>query len=133
MTVEITALQALEYLARAVNDKGADFAFSTDDESELDTGCQYYELIKGEDATPCCIVGHVFEYAGLRSEFIIENHFNQLALFEFAGQYDGELKLLPGAELILSKAQNLQDTGSTWGEAYRGATETYMSLPEELR
>lgn len=135
MTIVITPALALAYLARAVNEKGPDFAFSTDPDDEgnpSDSGCMYYYVREGETPEPCCIVGHVFDYAGVDPTLIVvDNQLNAKALFEF-NDIPG-LEITPGADRILSAAQDQQDQGLTWGEAYKRAADVFMSLPEEFR
>lgn len=101
---ELTHEEARALLARAVEEKGADYVYP-----EFETGCSYLD---GE-GNPSCLVGFVLTYAGV-SGFEIENCEGTQAA-EVVGS------IFPDTEdrvrAALRAAQQVQDNGGTWAEA----------------
>lgn len=121
---ELTADEVRAALQRAVDFKGADYVYRGPRGSG---GSCWYANPNG---TPSCIVGHVFAdidpefYARLRK---MEQDTGLSATVEtiFAGDDPEKWGLHPpriGADVTeaLSRAQAIQDTGRTWGDALEG-------------
>ncbi len=114
------AITALRYLGKSVAERGEDYR---DPNAVEGVGCQYFDIEPGpkEDTLefyPSCIVGQVVSYVS--DESIIETVARK---FNDAGPTDLDFIFTPLAQQMLDAAQQRQDTGSTWGEAYKAAVD----------
>lgn len=96
--------QALVFLEKAVAEKGPDYVY----ERRSSEACVYFDQGK-----PSCIVGHMFDYMGLRG--IPEGKAASQALETLGIAADTRTRDL------LNHVQELQDTGVPWGDALRQA------------
>lgn len=102
--------EALQLLRKARDEKGKDYI---DPNSEDDWGmCEYTT----PDALAGCIVGHVFTYAGVPLGGLRYVQGDAAAVVRQAC-VSSYVNFTPGAIKALAKAQQMQDTGSPWGEA----------------
>jgi hypothetical protein len=94
-----------QLLQRAVEEKGADFIYTTGDEG----GCVYFET---ESHKPSCIVGHVLAYKGVTIDDIGELNFET----EVEGLVDQDVLDVDFKTLaLLRHAQTRQDQNTAWG------------------
>lgn len=96
---------------RAVEAKGEDYVYDG-----VSGACSYFEPV---DQTPSCLVGHVLADLGYTAEDLVGYNYSNVTdlVRERVLEVDRNETLV-----MLRRAQNLQDTGSTWGVAVERAT-----------
>lgn len=125
---------AILLLEKAVASRGEDHIYKKSTSHVIDVleaaeACYY---VDPTDLTNRCIVGQAVTDAGYaQPEELAESCVNN----QSAGSegFVGYLKehgysLTPEAQEILLTAQQIQDSGSSWGQALRTATETYTDI-----
>ena len=106
----LTGAEALHLLELTVKEHGADFVYQRPIEHSSEC---YYNW----DGQPSCVVGHVFaNYVGIEVPDDMENIGVDSYLFRVPG-----VRITPEAHQVLGVAQNEQDLGRPWGEAYAEA------------
>ena len=104
MTREIlTAERALQLLREVVAERPG-YVYEAPDSR----GCAYVDPATGE---PSCLVGHVFIRAGWSAAEL--RRWNRTAV----SWLPSNLAISEGARCMLDEAQQVQDSGWTWGEA----------------
>lgn len=116
--ITINQAEAVDYLYRAVLDRGEDH-FVDDEDSGGIKRCRYFNT----NHTPQCIVGHVLADLGVDPNVLIEAGVNGVAVWDIGDvlRKDCEIDLEPGAIGALSVAQASQDRGLSWGLALQKA------------
>ena len=127
MTVSIAYDQALEALKWAVNHKGWDYIYQTPECFQygeyMAAGnkvkvCAYYDT---KNLAPACIVGHVLHYLGVPYREVVKcNRGNSVEDLH----NKNIIHLDTDAMVLLTRAQSMQDTGHTWGQALAEALKT---------
>lgn len=103
--------EALEALRKVVARKGEDYVY--DGARTANNGCVYHH-----DGQPQCIVGHVL------AELLPEEWLNLATVRVNSGAWYLKCRdsaVTESAARVLSMAQDVQDDGLTWGEAFRRA------------
>jgi hypothetical protein len=118
---ELDRGQALVFLEKALGEKGADYVYTLggrdvktyNEQNSHTMRCQYFE-----DGQPSCLVGHVLSYMGYNERVVPEHD-------SASNVVNTVLGISTGIDVLqaLDKAQELQDTGYTWGEAVEAAKE----------
>lgn len=114
-----TVEQTLEWLERAVAERGEDFNYCKTYKRGIDavsagqTGCRYVE--GGTQSEPGCIAGLVFTYAGVSLDDLARRE------GEAADNIARSFGFTRDAALVLQEAQSVQDSYRTWGEALAAA------------
>jgi hypothetical protein len=128
--VEITLDEAKTLLARAVEERGADYTYKMLT-IELEPGrqeslCAYFDP---ETKAPSCIVGQVLAYKGVSFDDMIAKDIN---VYASAGTLvDTEfIKADNETRALLETVQSEQDAGMPWGRAVEEALETYEDAAE---
>lgn len=109
-----TAVQ--EALKESVEEKGADYVYPY---AKGLGACKYAE----NDGSPSCIVGHVLAkldpemFAKVKEAEGRESGSFPVSMLLDAEEFYSEVELSFPLVTALASAQNMQDTGSTWGEA----------------
>lgn len=121
--MELTYKKALEYLRRAIKEKGAEYVYELDgitpnryrEENGHNMTCEYFH-----NDQPSCIVGHVMSYMGYghAEEGISATQ----ALNSLGIEYD------VNSGVLLDRVQEKQDTGYPWGEALELALESMEEM-----
>lgn len=110
----ITADEVLGALLQAVNDKGRDYRYK----DEYST-CVNFDV---NDVTgkrePRCIAGHAYETLGV-DQLVSDHGSYGISLREMVDH--GAVKIEPSGIRALAVAQEIQDSGGTWGIAYTAA------------
>jgi hypothetical protein len=107
MTAPFTAAQYNQALREAVSLKGRDYVYPKDAQGS----CLYIENRYTEDQAPSCIHGHALTSLGVDIPSILEETSIVQVLCKLGVTDKG---LITAAAL----AQEFQDSGKTWGEAY---------------
>jgi hypothetical protein len=109
--------QARKFLKAALNEKGRDFVYTTNNEEP----CFYtpHSEYPSEDPRSFtgCVVGTALKLAGIDEQVL--NRTNYVTNVTF----DGVIISQPAREYF-NIAQRIQDNGKTWGEAYDAAEES---------
>jgi hypothetical protein len=123
--VEITLDEAKTLLARAVEERGADYTYQmlTIGGSAL---CAYFDP---ETKAPSCIVGQVLAYKGVTFEAMVNQDKN---VYASAGTLIDTkfVKADNETRALLEIVQSEQDAGMPWGRAVEEALETYEEAAE---
>jgi hypothetical protein len=123
--VEITLDEAKTLLARAVEERGADYTYQmlTIGDSAL---CAYFDP---ETKAPSCIVGQVLAYKGVTFEAMVAQDKN---VYASAGTLIDTkfVKADNETRALLEIVQSEQDAGMPWGRAVEEALETYEEAAE---
>ncbi|MGW0626137.1 hypothetical protein [Streptomyces sp. NPDC002758] len=123
--VEITLDEAKTLLARAVEERGADYTYkmlTIDDESL----CAYFDPATKECS---CIVGQVLSYKGVTFEDLNSEGMNTYANVEALAD-KGFIKADNEVLALLEIVQSEQDAGMPWGRAVEEALSTYADKAE---
>ncbi len=131
MTVIIDVAHALQGLRNAVELKGEDFIYDSEEFQKLRGPDCLYAVIEDGKAVPSCIVGHVLAAAGVPvKEMVWAFTPGDAGMFSSDVIWDLYLKInrdCEGVEItrdaasVLQAAQSCQDTGNTWGAALDAA------------
>lgn len=114
--------ETLSLLRAAVELKGEDYVYTNPngEMATIDGGITdcFYVDESGDDAVPSCIVGHVFHAMGIPvlDMLKIEGSSVNSDVTEDLLR-DNSIQVTPRATRLLYSAQDLQDSGHTWGEA----------------
>jgi hypothetical protein len=123
--VEITLDEAKTLLARAVEERGADYTYTmlTIGGSAL---CAYFDP---ETKAPSCIVGQVLSYKGITFDAMSAQDKN---VYASAGTLVDTkfIKADNETRALLEIVQSEQDAGMPWGRAVEEALETYEEAAE---
>lgn len=122
---EITLDEAKTLLARAVEERGADYTYKmlTIDGSAL---CAYFDP---ETKAPSCIVGQVLAYKGITFDDMVTQNKN---VYASAGTLIDTkfIKADNETRALLEAVQSEQDAGMPWGRSVEEALETYEDAAE---
>ena len=115
--VVIELAEALELLERAVAEKGADYEYR----SPTGSACVYTY-----DGKPSCILGHALSYKGVvvpeaTSGLVYNWNDQRIEHVAHTVALAQGVWLSPGAWLVWSAAQEVQDGGASWGSAVAAA------------
>jgi hypothetical protein len=128
--VEITLDEAKTLLARAVEERGADYQYKMLT-IELEPGrreslCAYFDP---ETKAPSCIVGQVLAYKGVTFDDMAAKDKN---VYASAGTLIDTkfIKADNETRALLETVQSEQDAGMPWGRAVEEALETYEDAAE---
>lgn len=128
---QITARRALELLIDVVDRAGEDFVYEHKDMTDLRGSFEYGGLSRGcryvEEGHPSCLVGHVLVRTGVSLEAL--NKLDMLGV-SASSLADYGIQADMGAQRVLGAAQEVQDSGKSWGEALRMARQRYEQIME---
>ena len=127
MAYKLTAKKALGLLADVVQKQGEDYVYREDP-----------RVIKAEetcvnrypDGEPACIAGHVYRLLADAGHF----EWDAVPMRHTAGWVLGTIgasagfTYTDGAVRVLTAAQDIQDTGGSWGKALRRAVQEYLAV-----
>lgn len=114
---EVKAAEALALLDRAVAAKGDDYIYPWISTSQ---GSACLNFHKGQ---PSCLIGHVLSYLDVTPDMMDDHNGHGIwAVSRFLCN-QGIVRFTPLAEAALSRAQEAQDNGYTWGRAITVAKE----------
>lgn len=115
MGIKITYNDALVLLARAVEEKGADYVYDSGEEVD----CVYFKKDESEQWQPSCIVGHVLAYRGVEADTLVGLDINDDSTYSLVQKkiIDVDHK----TDVLLGEAQKHQDLGIPWGVAVEKA------------
>lgn len=105
---EVDVPEAIALLERAVKERGEDYVYP-DAERSAYGECQYFI-----GRAPGCLIGLVMTYVGADAEDANEG--------EGVSSQNWPVNLTPGAISVFSLAQEVQDQGGTWGQAFAEAS-----------
>lgn len=118
--IDLTPKAALDLIKEAVDERGKGYIYppSLIDSLTKDGSCLYAD--KGQ---PSCLVGVVLHKAGISVAALkrFDRHKDAGVPTELVEV--GLLDIPVESALILTRAQSLQDTGHTWGDALKEARE----------
>jgi hypothetical protein len=114
MSIELSAERAIELLREVVAEYGEDHVYTTQEGQRANEGpCLY---VHGDQ--PGCIAGHVYHRAGLTLDQLRAQEGSTARGLGFI-----DLGVSADVADLLSRAQDRQDKGYTWGEALAAAIE----------
>jgi hypothetical protein len=120
--VEISLEEAKALLAKAVEERGADYTYE-----QVGNECLYFDpATQG----PSCLVGYVLSYKGITLPALNDsasNNSTDVHDLVSGGVIQTDLE----TEYLLSTAQDRQDSGATWGRALSEALEGYEEAARE--
>lgn len=119
--IEITKDEARTLLAEVVAEKGRDYVYPRANSGD---GCVYFE----SDGSPSCIVGHVLAKKGATLAQLEDLALNGHAVETLF--HEGIVLADHATRGALTRAQDIQDGGSTWGTALNAANHVF-DHPEE--
>jgi hypothetical protein len=129
--VEITLDEAKTLLARAVEERGADYTYKMLT-IELSPGrreslCAYFDP---DTKVPSCIVGQVLAYKGVSFDAMAVEDVN---VYASAGALidTNFIKANNETRALLEAVQSEQDSGMPWGQAVEEALATYEGNAED--
>lgn len=111
MLETIDEQRALDLLAKAVTERGEDYVYERVNRDALHAG----QCLYGEHGQPSCMVGMALYLHGLPGRAL--DHLAGAA----ADLYHDLDFLTPEASQVFERAQQHQDNGKSWGEAYEVA------------
>lgn len=125
--IEINYARALELVDQAISAKGEDYVYTNDQGQRADSAsfikCSNWHEVNGK-MVPGCIVGDALHRGGVK---LTQMNKSMSAGDLVVALYGDEIAhVTDRAMAFLSRIQNAQDTGSTWGEA-RATAIQYMS------
>lgn len=118
--ITLTDEQVLADLAAVIAGR-EDYVYT----EENGPNCAYFD-----GNQPSCIVGHVLARHGVTLADIQDDVADHNGDTVHTLAADGLLICSQAAEVALSMAQMMQDTGHTWGEAFAAAEETMLEMAE---
>jgi hypothetical protein len=128
--VEITLDEAKTLLARAVEERGADYTYKMLT-VELEPGrqeslCAYFDP---QTKVPSCIVGQVLSYKGVTFDDMAAKDKN---VYASAGTLIDTAFIKADSETraLLETVQSEQDSGMPWGQAVEEALSTYEEVAQ---
>lgn len=123
MTEQILTLtyeQALASLEQAIAERGEDFVYPQEWRTSVSENFKGWCVNFNQDGSPSCIAGYVYSLWSIENDEV----WREDSVDTLAGRDGGEkdaatapLQIDARTYVLLSSAQNAQDSGSTWKQA----------------
>lgn len=134
MPITLGLDKTIQLLRNALDRRGAGYVYKDDSrfpqDEDGDTRCVYVARDENGDPCPACLVGEVFAEAGvsltlfLNTPYFENRSLNEMGVLRLKPHLPKfDLLVTPAALEALHKAQNIQDSGGTWGEAVNAGIE----------